>query len=77
LVIDCAELVQQQIGILPKFALGRNSETEWFRCLVLPGSVPRRELKSASQISPRLRIKAYLNGIKLRVDAHTFAAHFM
>ena len=31
LIIDHAELIQQQVGVFPKFALGGNSETERFR----------------------------------------------
>ena len=31
LIIDRAELIQQKIGVFPKFTLGRNSETERFR----------------------------------------------
>ena len=31
LIIDRAELIQQQIGVSPKFALSGNSETERFR----------------------------------------------
>ena len=30
LIIDRAELIQQKIGVFPKFTLGRNSETERF-----------------------------------------------
>src|SRR5450830_246168 len=37
---------------------------------VLPGSVPRRGLRSASQISPRLRIDVPLDRSEFRVDTH-------
>src|SRR5665213_1139133 len=40
---------------------------------VFPGSVPRRGLRSASQISPRLRIDVPLDHGEFRVDTHALA----
>src|SRR5712691_4055089 len=40
---------------------------------VFPGSVPRRGLRCASQISPRLRIDVPLDRGEFRVDTHALA----
>jgi hypothetical protein len=43
--------------------------------LVFPGSVPGRGFRSASHISPRLRMRVGFYGVELRIDTQAFGTH--